>query len=188
MVLEAMQAAAGSESTVWRRSRPAFFKRCLLYAGIGLLLFYLAPSGPVPDALLGLLALAVGEIASAVGVEAVVSGPVVVIPGTFGIEIAMECSGVPELLIFLSAVLAFPASTRSRVIGVAVAVVGVMAGNIVRLAALFLVGVHAPANFDFVHTYVQGPLSYVLMVVLWLGWLKLSALSSRSGEPSTPSP
>jgi exosortase/archaeosortase family protein len=159
------------------RSR-RFVPRFGLYAGAAIAVFYLAPSEYLLEPLLAALAMAVGALARAVGVDAIVSGSLVVVPGNFGIEIVVECSGVPELLLFLSAVLAYPASGKSRVAGAMIAIAGVMVGNIVRLAALFLIGVHALEYFDPVHAYVQGILSYILMVVLWLGWLHLSAPTS----------
>lgn len=156
-----------------------------LYAGAAIAVFYLAPSEYLLEPLLAALAMAVGGLARVVGVDAIASGSLVVVPGNFGIEIVVECSGVPELLIFLSAVLAYPTSGRSKLAGAMIALAGVMAGNIVRLAALFLVGVHAPEYFDPVHAYVQGILSYFLMVVLWLGWLRLSATRAPF-DPEAP--
>lgn len=152
-----------------------------LYAGAGLTLFYLLPSERLFHWLLAALANVVGGFASLVGIDALVSGPQVVLPGAFGIEVAIECSGVPELVLFLSAVFAFTASIRSKIIGVTVAVAGVTFGNILRITALFFVGIYAPEYFYWVHAYVQGLLSYILMVVLWIGWMKLSAISA---EPS----
>lgn len=152
-----------------------FFRSFVLYAGVAIAVFYLTPSERIFGWLLAALAKAVGGLTSVVGVDAIVSGSLVVIPGNFGIEIAVECSGVPELLIFLCAVLAFPTSARCKLAGVMIAFVGVMVGNVLRLTALFLVGVHTPEYFDPVHAYVQGILIYVLMAVLWLGWLQLSA-------------
>ena len=157
----------------------AFLRAFVLYAGLAIALFYLFPSQRMFGWLLEWLAITVGGIASILGVDALVSESLVVIPGEFGIDIAIECSGVPELLLFLCAVLAFPTTPASKLLGVTIAIVGVTTGNVLRLAALFLVGVRAPEYFDPVHTYVQGMLSYVLMAVLWIGWLKLSATRAK---------
>ena len=163
----------------------SFIRRFGLYAGAAIAVFYLAQSGYLLRPLLATLAMMVGGLAQMVGVDAIVSGSLVVVPGNFGIEIAIECSGVPELLIFVSAVLAYPASARSKLTGVMIALAGVMAGNIVRLTVLFLVGIYAPEYFDAVHAYVQGILSYILMAVLWLGWLFLSATRAHDARHTT---
>lgn len=167
--------------------RRSFLRPFLLYAGASLALYFALPSDTLFRWLLEWLAAAVGAIAAAAGVDVVVQGAVVVVPDSFGIEIALECSGVPELLIFLSAVLAFPAAPGSKAVGALVALIGVMAGNVLRLAALLFVGLYAREYFDTVHSWVQGLASYVLMAVLWLGWLRYSALRNPlTGAPSTP--
>ena len=154
-----------------------------IYAGAGLTIYYLLPSERLFDWLLAAIAWAVGALASVAGVDVLVSGPQVVLPGQFGVEVAIECSGVPELILFLSAVFAFNAPVWSKTMGVAVAVAGVTLGNILRITALLLVGIYAPQYFTWVHDYVQGPISYVLMTILWIGWMKLSR--GRAEEKST---
>lgn len=183
---ETLQAYKEPAATSTGGPTRVFFQSFVLYSGVAIAVFYFIPSERIFGWLLVALAKAVGGLASVVGIDAIVSGPLVVIPGNFGIEIAVECSGVPELLIFLCAVLAFPTSARSRLAGVITAFVGVMAGNVLRLTALFLVGVHAPEYFDPVHVYLQGILSYVLMAVLWLSWLKLSATHAATSPVSPP--
>jgi exosortase/archaeosortase family protein len=150
--------------------------RFVLYAGVALAIFYAVPAEILLRPLLAALATVVGGLSRALGLAAVAAGTQVAVPGAFGIEIAVECSGVPELLLFLSAVFAYPASARSRAAGAAVAVVGVVLGNVLRLAALLAVGVHAPRYFDAVHAYVQGAISYLAMSALWIAWLRLSAV------------
>lgn len=100
----------------------------------------------------------------------------------FAVNIRNGCNGVEAMLIFLAAVLAFPAPWRARLRGLAIGVVAIQAVNLVRVVALFLTGAYFPAWFDASHTVVWQTVVILFSVVLWILW------ANRLGAPREPAP
>lgn len=89
---------------------------------------------------------------------------------SFAVNIRNGCNGVEAMLIFLAAVLAFPASWRSRLLGLGIGILAIQVVNLVRVVALFLTGVYFPSLFDASHTVVWQTLVILSGVLLWIFW------------------
>lgn len=103
----------------------------------------------------------------------------------FSVNIRNGCNGVETMIIFLAAVLAFPASWRSRAIGLALGLVAIQAINLVRVVALYLTGAYFPSFFDSSHTVVWQTIVILFGVLLWIFWANRYALPAP--RPATPS-
>ena len=131
-----------------------FALRYALIAG-GLLAIYAFPFellGAQHDWLAGYLA-AYAHLAGAV-LGLFESGIVVVgahIEGRFPMEIVRNCDAIEVNILFVSAVLAFPAGWRRRLLAVAVGLPVLVLLNVLRICALYAVGVHAPDLFAVAH-------------------------------------
>src|SRR6202035_783001 len=88
----------------------------------------------------------------------------------FAVNIRNGCNGVETILIFLAAVLAFPASWRSRLLGIALGVVAIQVVNLVRVVALYLTGAYLPRLFDASHTVICQSVVIFFGVLLWICW------------------
>ena len=88
----------------------------------------------------------------------------------FAVNIRNGCNGVEAMLIFLAAVLAFPAPWRSRLLGLAFGILAIQAVNLVRVVALFLTGAYFPRLFDASHTVVWQTVVILSGVLLWIFW------------------
>lgn len=95
----------------------------------------------------------------------------------FAVNIRNGCNGVEAMLIFLAAVLAFPAPWRARLVGLAIGIVAIQAVNLVRVVALFLTGAYFPAWFDASHTVIWQTIVILFSVLLWILW------ANRLGAP-----
>lgn len=82
----------------------------------------------------------------------VVSGANIV--GRFPMEIVRNCDAIEINILFVSAVLAFPATWRRRGIALSVGLPALVALNVLRICLLYFVGVHAPERFAVVHEQV----------------------------------
>jgi len=108
--------------------------------------------------------------------------PAVTMEGTvirsprFAVNIENGCNGVEAMVIFLAAVLAFPASWTARLAGLALGAVAIQAVNLVRVVALFLTGVHFPGFFDSSHTVVWQSVVILAAVLLWIFWAQRFAV------------
>lgn len=72
--------------------------------------------------------------------------------------------------IFLAAVIAFPATWRARLAGLALGIAGIQAMNLIRVVALFLTGSYLPRLFDTSHTVVWQTLVILFGVLAWIYW------------------
>jgi len=95
----------------------------------------------------------------------------------FAVNIKNGCNGVETMIIFLAAVLAFPASWRARLAGLAIGIVAIQLVNLVRVVALFLTGAYFPALFDSSHTVIWQTIVILFGVLLWIFW------ANRLGPP-----
>jgi len=100
----------------------------------------------------------------------------------FAVNIRNGCNGVEAMLIFLSAVLAFPASWRSRLAGLALGILAIQAVNLVRVVSLYLTGAYLPRFFDASHTVIWQSVVILCGVLLWVFWA--NRLPPRD-EPAT---
>jgi exosortase H (IPTLxxWG-CTERM-specific) len=128
------------------------------------------------------------QVARASGVGLNLLGQHVALQGTiiqshrFAVNIRNGCNGVEAMLIFLAAVLAFPASWRSRLAGLGLGIVAIQLVNLVRVIVLFLTGVYFPKIFDASHTVIWQSIVILFGVLLWILW------ANRWGTPSIAPP
>jgi exosortase H (IPTLxxWG-CTERM-specific) len=101
------------------------------------------------------------------GVEAVGT---VIRSSRFALDVQNGCNGIEAVILLAAAILAFPATLRSRLIGLTVASVAIELVNLVRLSSLFWLGEHYRRIFDFFHVAVWQSLvilAAISMFVLW---------------------
>ncbi len=90
--------------------------------------------------------------------------------GEFEVDVAPACSGAVPMSIYLSAVLAYPATWASRRLGVGLGIGVILIVNIFRVSALFLIGLYHHQLFHETHVYVAQALVICVAVALWLFW------------------
>ncbi|MDR3404256.1 MAG: archaeosortase/exosortase family protein [Chthoniobacter sp.] len=91
----------------------------------------------------------------------------------FGVTVAPECSALEFVRLLTAVMLAFPASWRARALGIALAVCWCVLLNVLRVASLLLVGIHAPSLFALAHEELWAVLlilSATLFVAAWIHW------------------
>jgi exosortase H (IPTLxxWG-CTERM-specific) len=133
-----------------------------------------------------------GGIARASGVALRLLGQDVSTLGTvlrtahFAVNVRNGCNGVEAMLISLAAVAAFPASRRSRVVGLALSMVAIQVVNVVRVVALFLTGVYFPRMFDSSHTVLWQTIVILCAVLLWVFWVSRLSTPAAPAKPGAP--
>jgi exosortase H (IPTLxxWG-CTERM-specific) len=88
----------------------------------------------------------------------------------FALDVRNGCNGVEATLLLAAAILAFPATLRSRLIGLVICSIAIELLNIVRLSSLFWLGEHYRQVFDLFHVAVWQSLiilAAISMFVLW---------------------
>lgn len=90
-------------------------------------------------------AFVIGLFAQGVGVEGRL------ITGAFPLEIVKACSLLDAQAFYVGAAMAFPGCWQRKVVGIALGVLLLASLNVLRIAALYFIGLHAPAHFDSLH-------------------------------------
>lgn len=104
-----------------------------------------------------------------VGIKSSVYSNQVHMPG-FAFTIISGCTGIFAMMIYASAVLAYPAKAWSKALGVVMGVPCLMAVNVVRLVALGAIGVYHRKYFEYSHEYLWQGIFIILVIVLWMFW------------------
>ena len=112
------------------------------------------------------------ELLRCVGAPASLDGNLVQLGG-FGVRIIEECTGLFEAIIFLAAVLAFPASLAKKAIGLALGVPLLYVFNVLRILGLLVVGEQRPELFEFMHLYFWQATLILMITSVWLLWIFL---------------
>ncbi|MEP7328077.1 MAG: exosortase H [Betaproteobacteria bacterium] len=90
----------------------------------------------------------------------------------FAVSIEAGCNGVEATLVLLAAILAYPAPSRYKFLGLGIGVVAVQALNIVRVISLFYLGQWNFKVFEWAHLYVWQALIMLDVLIVWLVWVR----------------
>ncbi len=96
----------------------------------------------------------------------------------FAMDVRNGCNAIETMILFAAAVVAFPASARSRLIGLAIGLPVIQLANIVRLATLYWVGSRHPNWFEVFHIGVWQTLIILVGVATFAIWSSRSAASA----------
>ena len=88
----------------------------------------------------------------------------------FALDVRNGCNGVEAVILLAAAIFAFPATLRSRLIGVSAASVAIELLNLVRLSSLFWLGEHYRHVFDFFHVAVWQSLVILAAISIFILW------------------
>jgi exosortase/archaeosortase family protein len=104
-----------------------------------------------------------------IGIDVVSAGTNLRVPG-MTLNVLDGCNGVFALLIFSSAVLAFPAKLSYRALGVSLGALLILGANLIRLVNLVYVARYYPDSLEFFHVFVWQTLIIVIAFLMFLGW------------------
>jgi exosortase H (IPTLxxWG-CTERM-specific) len=128
------------------------------------------------------IARASGVVLDLLGQDITMQGTILRSP-RFAVNIRNGCNGVEAMLIFLAAVLAFPAPWRSRIAGLILGILAIQVVNLIRVVALFLTGAYFPKLFDTSHTVIWQTVVILFGVLLWIFWA--NRFAAPRDEPAT---
>ena len=100
----------------------------------------------------------------------------------FAVSIEAGCNGVEASIVLVAAMLAYPASWRERLLGLAGGVLTVQVLNLLRIITLFYLGQWHRTLFEWAHLYAWQALimlDVLLVFLFWLRWI---------GRPAHPTP
>jgi len=122
-----------------------------------------------------------GGVLRILGENASVQGCMVRSP-RFAVTIYNGCNGLITSLIFISGVLAFPASWRAKAVGSIGGLIAIQLINLVRIVSLFYIGVYLPRFFSESHIFVWQSLVILAGVGLWVVWARHASTALEDGR------
>jgi exosortase/archaeosortase family protein len=87
------------------------------------------------------------------------------------LEVRFGCNGLESNILYLGAILAYPATKKEKLYGLVVGFALVNIINIVRIAVLGYVHLYYYDVFDIIHRYVTQNIMIVLVFLLFSGYL-----------------
>ena len=102
--------------------------------------------------------------------DTTVSGALVAV-GSASLEIVSECTPLVPALLLTGAVAAYPATPKSKAIGLTVGLAGLWLVNLLRLVVLIVILQKAPGYFDFAHVYLWQTVTVLAAAALFAGWI-----------------
>jgi exosortase H (IPTLxxWG-CTERM-specific) len=101
----------------------------------------------------------------------------------FAVSIEAGCNGIEASIVLIAAMVAFPASWRMKLIGIAVGILAIQAMNLLRIITLFYLGQWNQTAFEWAHLYIWQSLIILDVLVVFLIWMRYLP---RTGQPSEP--
>ncbi len=93
----------------------------------------------------------------------------------FAISVITECSTLYMGILFFSFVVAYPTALRQKLVGLPPGIAVLHAGNILRIAAVFAIGVKSRSLFEVVHVYFGQVLMVLFVLAVCLAWINMSS-------------
>lgn len=167
---------SGSATAWFRSNRPAL--RFVAWFVLSIAVFSLLFQIPWVDAYLvlpmtELLARISSTLLNVIGFDTAVTGTVIAGGEGFSVNILKGCNGAYVVAIFLSAVLAFPATWKEKALGALIGIPAVQGINLVRIVSLYYIGVRHPDLFERFHYHVWQTIVILLSMGVWLAWAEL---------------
>ncbi|MDH4018028.1 MAG: exosortase H [Xanthomonadales bacterium] len=104
----------------------------------------------------------------------------------FGVRIERGCNGLEAVIILFSAIFAFPAPFKNKLIGFVAGFFAIQLLNLVRIISLYYLGQWNYTAFEWFHLYLWQALIILDALVVWLIWLR--TLPGSRARPSDPEP
>ena len=104
------------------------------------------------------------KILGLLGIPCAYRGSVMILPA-LSLDVKFGCNGLEAVMMYATAVLAYPAQWQKKIIGIAAGFFVLQTTNIMRIVLLVYAGIHLRGLFEYIHVYVaQG-----IMIALALG-------------------
>jgi exosortase H (IPTLxxWG-CTERM-specific) len=100
----------------------------------------------------------------------------------FAVSIEAGCNGVEATIVLVAAVIAFPASWRSRLIAIALGFLAIQVMNIARIISLFYLGNWNMEFFTWIHLYLWPALIMLDVLIVFIVYLRYLSNNAQPAE------
>ena len=139
--------------------------------GIALVAYFGLFGTPLVDAVSRWTAGSTAGVLNLFGASVSTSGTVVG-SSSFAYQIVAECTAIGPVILFAGAVIAYPATFKSKLLGIGIGLVFLTGLNLVRLVSLFYIGDVFPEYLPMAHFLVWQAAIIISAIVVWLFWVE----------------
>jgi exosortase H (IPTLxxWG-CTERM-specific) len=115
------------------------------------------------------IAFLAGTTIQYLGTTCTISGTSIMSP-RFSVDVVQGCDSIYPTAMLWAALLAYPSTWKSKLIGMVGGAIVLFVINIIRIVTMFYIGVFVPSLFDMVHVYAWQALFILLTLAVWLFW------------------
>lgn len=88
----------------------------------------------------------------------------------YTLAVGLGCEAFDVTILTIVGILCFPAKRKHRLVGAILGGLLIQAVNLLRISSLYLVGLHMPQHFDFIHHNLWQVLLVLCVVCVWGVW------------------
>jgi len=97
---------------------------------------------------------------------------VIIRSDALSMEINHKCTAVYQVAVYCAGVLAYRTRLRNKAVGLFWGICVISIANILRIVAIFYVGVYTPGWIPFVHNVLGEAFMIVLILITWFLWAR----------------
>ncbi|MFH0930954.1 MAG: archaeosortase/exosortase family protein [Candidatus Zixiibacteriota bacterium] len=97
----------------------------------------------------------------------------------FSVTVIPECTGLHEIVIFLAALLAYPASFKKKLWGILLGIPFIFLVNIFRMVFITAISNYRPDTFEFLHLYFWQVALILIILSAWILWIEIIVKSEK---------
>jgi exosortase H (IPTLxxWG-CTERM-specific) len=102
-----------------------------------------------------------------------------IVGSCFSVDIKTGCNGVEATLFLLAAILAFPASGRSRVLSAIAGAAVIQGANLIRIVTLYLIGCYRREWFETFHLAVWQTVIFGVAMFYFAIWTRRVSVAEQ---------
>ena len=103
----------------------------------------------------------------------------------FAVSIEAGCNGIEATIVFIAAVIAFPARWRARIAAIVLGFFAIQLMNLLRIISLFYLGNWNTGIFEWIHLYLWPALIMLDVLLVFIVYLRYLSGKRATLEPES---
>jgi len=110
----------------------------------------------------------------------IIDGDTIFLPSNVALKIILECTGLYEIIILSSIILAYPTGIKNKIFGIILGIIIIYVLNMIRLVSISYILVYYTDKFDFIDRYLWQVSLVIFISLTYIIWLKSIERSNSS--------
>jgi exosortase/archaeosortase family protein len=102
----------------------------------------------------------------------------------YSISLSFGCEGTEPIILLVAAIIAFPIKFKYKVSGLTIGILVLYILNLIRIAALYLIGESFPDSVELFHVEIFPVIFIFLAIIIWGIWIKWAIKQTKAATKS----